>query len=119
LRASSARSISLGSIELFHDRRIRIQADLYGGITPAATRVTAIGDRSEVVEVPPLDLCVMNPPFTRSVGGNLLFGNLPAKMRTIMQTDLKRLVDQYRIEASITAGLGSVFTALGHRLLKP
>jgi hypothetical protein len=119
LGATSKRSVNLGSIELFHDRRIRIQADLYGGLTAAATRVTAMGDRAEVVEVPPLDLCVMNPPFTRSVGGNLLFGNLPAKMRTVMQTDLKRLVDQQRIEASITAGLGSVFTALGHRLLKP
>jgi hypothetical protein len=109
----------LGSIEIFHGRRIPIQADLLGAVTPAATRVTGAGDRAEVVEVPVLDLCVMNPPFTRSVGGNLLFGNLPEKTRKVMQRDLRKLVHSYRVEASITAGLGSVFTALGHRLLKP
>jgi len=27
--------------------------------------------------VPKLHLCVMNPPFVRSVGNNLLFGSLP------------------------------------------
>lgn len=119
LEAPSNRSVRLGSIELFHSRRIPIQADLLGAVTPAATRVTGAGDRPEVVEVPKLDLCVMNPPFTRSVGGNLLFGNLPETMRKVMQRDLRKMVKSYHIEASITAGLGSVFTALGHRLLRP
>jgi hypothetical protein len=35
---------------------------------------------------------VMNPPFVRSVGGNLLFGNLPELDRGVMQDKLKRLV---------------------------
>jgi hypothetical protein len=62
--------------------------------------------------------CVMNPPFTRSVGGNLLFGNLPLAQRTRMQSQLKRLVRKDNIPANVTAGLGTVFTALGSRYVK-
>jgi len=71
------------------------------------------------VSIPPLDLCVMNPPFTRSVGGNLLFGNLPERERALMQTRLKRIVKDQRVSASITAGLGSVFVALADRKTRP
>jgi hypothetical protein len=67
-------------------------------------------------ELPKLDLCVMNPPFVRSVGGNLLFGSLPDE-RGQLQKELKRRVKQ--IGASATAGLGSVFVALADRWLKP
>ncbi len=66
--------------------------------------------------IPDLDLCVMNPPFVRSVGGNLLFGSLPDE-RGKMQTQLKKLVQT--APASITAGLGSVFVALADQYLKP
>jgi len=58
----------------------------------------------------------MNPPFVRSVGGNLLFGSLPDD-RGQLQTELKRRVKQ--IGASATAGLGSVFVALADKWLKP
>lgn len=68
--------------------------------------------------IPSLDLCVMNPPFTRSVGGNLLFGNLPEEERSFMQKRLQRIVQEHDVKASITAGLGSVFAALGHERLK-
>ncbi len=61
----------------------------------------------------------MNPPFTRSVGGNLLFGHAPAKERARMQTALKKVVADEGVPANITAGLGSVFVALGHRRLEP
>lgn len=60
----------------------------------------------------------MNPLFTRSVGGNLLFGNLPECERLQMQNRLKSLVRGLNIPASITAGLGSLFVALGHVLIK-
>jgi len=69
--------------------------------------------------IPPLDLCAMNPPFTRSVGGNLLFGNLPEGERGKMQAKLKSLVKKGKVPASVTAGLGSVFVALADRHLKP
>lgn len=58
----------------------------------------------------------MNPPFVRSVGGNLLFGSLPDD-RGAMQNELKKRVKT--LQANITAGLGAVFVALADRLLKP
>ncbi len=81
---------------------------IVGKKQPAKTRAS----------IPPLDLCAMNPPFTRSVGGNLLFGNLPEAERGKMQIKLKGLVRKGKVAASITAGLGSVFVALADRHLK-
>lgn len=68
--------------------------------------------------LPSLDLCVMNPPFTRSVGGNLLFGSLPSDERSALQRKLRNLVRRQELSASITAGLGSVFIALADKYLK-
>jgi hypothetical protein len=65
--------------------------------------------------VPALDLCVMNPPFVRSVGGNLLFGSLPNE-RDVLQTELKKRVRN--LHASVTAGLGAVFVALADQRLR-
>jgi hypothetical protein len=65
--------------------------------------------------IPKLDLIVMNPPFVRSVGGNLLFGSLPDE-RGRLQTELKRIVRT--IGASATAGLASVFVALADRRIE-
>jgi hypothetical protein len=61
----------------------------------------------------------MNPPFTRSVGGNLLFGHAPENERKRMQTALKKLVATQGVPANITAGLGSVFVAMGHQMIGP
>ena len=48
-----------------------------------------------------------------------LFGNLPDGEREAMQEKLGRIVADKRLSANITAGLGSVFTALADRYLKP
>ncbi|MBI1956116.1 MAG: hypothetical protein HYS38_06950 [Acidobacteria bacterium] len=97
-------------------------------LDPAGARGTLfsqpqrIGGRGaeSVVEVtlPRLDLCVMNPPFTSSRKGNHLFGSVPDEQRAQMQRRLGRLVNQQNLSASITAGLGSIFVALGDRYLK-
>jgi len=109
----------LGSIEYLQSKYLQLQMDLFAA-APATRQVR--GD--EAVEMPSaplpdLDLCVMNPPFTRSVGGNLLFGSVPENERTQMQTKLRRLVRVSKASASITAGLGSVFVATAHRHTKP
>ncbi len=64
-------------------------------------------------------LCVMNPPFTRSVGGNLLFGSLPAEERKRLQRRLRQILQRLDGQANITAGLGAVFVALGDKFLHP
>jgi type I restriction-modification system DNA methylase subunit len=106
----------LGSLELITGRNVAVQADLFGPAT-APAKLTGMGEVHDKIDFPQLDLCVMNPPFTRSVGGNLLFGHAAAKERKRMQTALKKLVATRGVPASITAGLGSVFVACGHQLL--
>lgn len=110
--------IDLGSLDFIEAKRKPVQADLLGSTTGPG-RVTGSGEIVDRVSVPQLDLCVMNPPFTRSVGGNLLFGNLPEPQRRRMQDELKRLVRTHCVPASITPGLGPVFAAIGHRFVRP
>jgi len=107
----------LGSLDLLTGQKVSVQATLFGAAeTPA--RFAAKGEIRNQIELPELDLCVMNPPFTRSVGGNLLFGHAPAKERARMQEALKKIVADEGVPANITAGLGSVFVALGNLRLK-
>jgi hypothetical protein len=106
------RANALGTLDLLESNST--PATLFSDVE----QFTLSGPIRREVSIPPLDLCVMNPPFTRSVGGNLLFGNLPDDERALMQTRLKKIVKSQNISASITAGLGSVFVALGDRKIK-
>ncbi len=111
--------IRLGSLELLLSRIVEVQADLLGGVLAGPERMTAAGQVPGRIEVPLLDLCVMNPPFTRSVGGNLLFGSAPPAQRRRMQSRLGEIVRRQNVQANITAGLGTAFAAIGHSLVKP
>lgn len=104
----------LGSLDFLTTNEIQTQMALDYSHTDTI-RTGAAFSQATTATIPQLDLCVMNPPFVRSVGGNLLFGSLPDD-RGRLQTELKRRVKQ--IGASATAGLGSVFVALGDRWLK-
>jgi len=103
----------LGSIEFIISNTLRAITDLFG--TPdTATRIEGGGvEELAAVMLPALDLCVINPPFTRSVGGNLLFGSLPAGERKDLQKRLAVLMKGK--DASTTAGLGSVFVAVADK----
>jgi hypothetical protein len=105
----------LGSLDFLTANEIKTQMALDYSHTEAV-REGAASSVATKATVPLLDLCVMNPPFVRSVGGNLLFGSLPDE-RGRLQTELKRRVKE--IGASATAGLGSVFVALADKWLKP
>jgi hypothetical protein len=110
---------SLGSIEFLKDRYVTMNLDLFGSGTKTHQVTGKAMKGVSSASVPDLDLCVMNPPFTRSVGGNLLFGSLPENERKQMQQDLKRLVQKHDVPANITAGLGSVFVATADPYIKP
>ncbi len=69
------------------------------------------------IELPLFHICIMNPPFTRSVGGNLLFGSLPKEERTVLQKELRKILKEIRIEGIGQAGLGAVFAFLADRYL--
>lgn len=119
--------LALGSIEYARRSSVAVQLDLMGLISAEGTSkaVTGKGERASLAPLPDLDLCVMNPPFTRSAGANLLFGSLPKAERTAMQTELKKILNppgndpSTKLLASSTAGLGSVFTAVGDQHIKP
>ena len=91
-------------------RQIRETGRVYGGGSQSARQgVTAT--------LPDLDLAIMNPPFTRSVGGNLLFGSLPPTDRRKLQNELSRRLKSR--QASATAGLGAAFVATAAPKLRP
>ena len=107
-------SRALGSLEFLESKNI--QGFLFG----APEQATASGSvLAPLTSIPRLDLCVMNPPFTRSVGCNLLFGNFPEEERKGMQSRLRQIVASRGVSASITAGLGAPFVALAEEYIKP
>ena len=104
----------LGSLDFLDNRELKTQMALdYSQIE--TIRTGASMSRETNATLPKLHLCVMNPPFVRSVGGNLLFGSLPDE-RGVLQKDLKKRLKH--LPASATAGLGSVFVALADKHLE-
>lgn len=105
----------LGSLDFFDGETVQTQFSLVGDHVQA-TRTGAAKATAANAQIPSekFDLCVMNPPFVRSVGGNLLFGSLPDE-RQDLQKALKKQIKTYA--ASATAGLGSVFIALADKYI--
>lgn len=108
----------LGSIEFLRDSQVPITVDLFGA-SSTPEQVTGSGTAQRVATLPNLDLCVMNPPFTRSAQPNLLFGSLPERERVPLQKELAGLLRRRNVQASSTAGLAAVFVAVGDRHIKP
>lgn len=117
--------ISLGSLDFLESDSVAVQFALsptdMGIATLDRARISGRGPRGasqgETVTLPDLDLAIMNPPFTRSVGGNLLFGSLPTRERRRLQTELSRRLRSHK--ASATAGLGAAFVAAASPRLRP
>ena len=116
---------SLGSLDFLGTGEAAVQFALsvedMGVATRDAERVSGKGSRGAkqgvTATLPDLDLAIMNPPFTRSVGGNLLFGSLPAAERRKLQNELSRRLKER--QASATAGLGAAFVAAASPKLRP
>ncbi len=118
-------NVSLGSLDFLGVGEAAVQFALsvedMGVATRDAERVSGSGSRGAAEGVtailPELDLAIMNPPFTRSVIGNLLFGSLPSADRRKLQDELSRRLKQR--QASATAGLGAAFVAAASLKLRP
>jgi hypothetical protein len=118
-------NLLLGSLDFLGRTQIPVQIALttesMGVNTRDAGRVSGSGARGVesgiTATLPDLDLAIMNPPFTRSVGGNLLFGSLPPAERRRLQDELSRRLKARR--ASATAGLGAAFVAAASPKLRP
>jgi hypothetical protein len=120
--------VSLGSLDFLGENQAAVQyalsPDSMGGSGRTirdAGRVSGSGPNgnreAELATLPDLDLAIMNPPFTRSVGGNLLFGSLPAPERRKLQNELSRRLKSR--QATATAGLGAAFVAAASPKLRP
>ena len=120
--------VSLGSLDFLGETQAAVQFALSpagmgvsGRTVRDAERVYGGGSRGaqqeELATLPDLDLAIMNPPFTRSVGGNLLFGSLPAADRRKLQNELSRRLKSR--PATATAGLGAAFVAAASPKLRP
>ena len=122
---SEGNNVSLGSLDFLGQDEVPVQyalsEDAMGVSTYEAERVSGSGSRGVeegvTARIPDLDLAIMNPPFTRSVGGNLLFGSLQSSERLKMQKELSRRLKAR--EASATAGLGAAFVAAASPKLRP
>jgi hypothetical protein len=119
LGGRSRREIALGSIDFAkrvsnHGKPLHVQKTLIGAsIGPEE----ATSKRKIATTLPLLNMCTMNPPFTRSVYGNFLFGGVGGVERRELQERLRDVLDEYEIEANITAGLGAVFVAVADRMM--
>ena len=117
-------NILLGSLEFLNTDEAAVQfalSDPDFGTLRDAGQVYGGGSRGVdagvTARLPDLDLAIMNPPFTRSVGGNLLFGSLPQPERRKLQSELSRRLKS--MQASSTAGLGAAFVAAASPKLRP
>ena len=121
--------VSLGSLDFLGESEAAVQfalsAEGMGVATRDAERVSGGGslgvEGGVTAKLPNLDLAIMNPPFTRSVGGNLLFGSLPSADRGKLQKELSRRLNpkQRQRQATATAGLGAAFVAAAAPKLHP
>ena len=104
---------ALGSLDFLLDDEVPVQLALSPTQSQGAERVSGEGpqgvEAGVTAKLPELDLAIMNPPFTRSVGGNLLFGSLPKDERRKLQDELSRRLKSR--QATATAGLGAAFVA--------
>jgi hypothetical protein len=110
-------SAQLGSIEFAKGRKLHVQKRLMGA-SIGAMSTTSKTQEVEVIGLPMLDVCTMNPPFSSSRLSNLLFGGVGQEERTGLQAKLGKVIHSTGLNASATAGLGSVFFAIGMRVTK-
>ena len=122
---SNGDKVSLGSLDFLGSDEVPVQfalsPDIAGGLIREAAKVYGNGSpptaNAETVRLPSLDLAIMNPPFTRSGFGNLLFGSLPAAERSKLQKELRKRLKSR--QATGTAGLGAAFVAAVSPKLRP
>ena len=113
------RNRCLGSIDFLRDSRLLPHMLLFEEtIAPISIRISAMEEGPEAVRIPIFHYCIMNPPFTRSVGGNLLFGALPKKERRELQQELRKILRTHNLTGIGQAGLGAVFVFLADNYLK-
>jgi type I restriction-modification system DNA methylase subunit len=107
----------LGSINFLTSPKLSGDMVLAGQIAGGIEEVSVSKREAASIELPLFHICIMNPPFTRSVGGNLLFGSLPKKERTALRKRLSEILNEKGLAGIGQAGLGAVFVFLADEYL--
>ncbi|MCC5999148.1 MAG: SAM-dependent methyltransferase [Thermofilum sp.] len=109
----------LGSIDFLYSSLLSQDMTLSGRVVMSQENVSIIStDTARGITLPKFHICIMNPPFTRSVGGNLLFGSLPREERAELQSFLSKLLRKRQLSGILKAGLGAVFVFLADKYLE-
>jgi len=109
----------LGSVNFLSSAILGQDMMLPGGTRVRGQESVSVTKReAKTIELPSFHICIMNPPFTRSVGGNLLFGSLPKKERVKLQKSLNRLLKEKNLTGIGQAGLGAVFVFIADKYLE-
>lgn len=107
----------LGSVNFLSSSTLGQDMMLTGGITKVGENVDITKKESKTITLPNFHICIMNPPFTRSVGGNLLFGSLPKEERAKLQKVLGVVLKEQNLTGIGQAGLGAVFVFVADKYL--
>jgi len=108
----------MGSLDFLNASEVTPFTTLEGLQTWGGRSVTISGESTQRVKLPLFHVCIMNPPFTRSVGGNLLFGSLPGRERGELQQELSTVLKAKGWEGIGQGGLATVFTLLADKYIR-
>jgi hypothetical protein len=106
----------LGSLELLTGKT---EAQLWGEEVGQAIDLDNPEQKLTEIPLPQVDLVIMNPPFTRSVGGSKLLGSLDGPAFGEARKRLKELCKREDVHSTLTAGLAAPFVELGRRCVRP
>lgn len=107
----------LGSVDFLSSPNLVREMMLTGEVIGGGESIGVTRREIQAITLPNFHICIMNPPFTRSVGGNLLFGSLPKQERAKLQKELSNLLEKKNLTGIGQAGLGAVFVCLADRYL--
>jgi len=107
----------LGSVNFLYSPNIGQDMLLTGATRVEGETISVTKREAKTITLPNFHVCIMNPPFTRSVGGNLLFGSLPKKERAELQKTLSQLLKEKELSGIGQAGLGAVFAFIADKYL--
>ncbi|MGD2249330.1 MAG: N-6 DNA methylase [Candidatus Methanofastidiosia archaeon] len=107
-----------GSIQFLTTSELKTN-DLLTRKETGSVKVTRTGKKVTGVTIPSFDICIMNPPFTRSTIGNLLFGGLSNPERRKLQLYLGKILKDQGLTGIGQAGSAAIFFFVADKHITP
>ncbi len=116
LPLGSTPAIRLGSLDFLKHMGEKTPSPKMHGFRSLAS---SDSPRDTPIDLPPFQIVILNPPFARSCGDNLLFGTLPKVERDILTTELKRTRQEIGTTGIGQAGQAADFIYLAQQAVAP